>query len=268
MKDRILIFIPMYNCEKQIPRVLERISQVENYKDIFAEIIVVDNQSKDNSIAVAKETIEKLKLPAKVLRNRENRSLGGSHKTAFLYAIENGFDYVIVLHGDDQGDIHDIVPFILDGTYCKYDSFLGSRFHKESKLINYSKFRIFGNHVFNAVVSVLIRKRITDLGSGLNMYKTEYLKPKFYMPFANNLTFNVYLLLYGVYSKSDFTFFPLTWKEDDQVSNAKLFSQSKEILGLTLKYAFGANKVFARKDNEFSAMTYDYDIVCDNVRGE
>ena len=108
MKDRILIFIPMYNCEKQIPRVLERISQVENYKDIFEEIIVVDNQSKDNSIAVAKATIEKLNLPARVLRNRENRSLGGSHKTAFLYAIEHGFDYVVVLHGDDQGDIHDI----------------------------------------------------------------------------------------------------------------------------------------------------------------
>lgn len=256
----------MYNCEKQIPRVLERISQVEGYQEIFAEIIVVDNQSKDNSIAVAKSTIEKLKLPAKVLRNRKNRSLGGSHKTAFMYAMERGFDYIVVLHGDDQGDIHDIVPYILDGTYSKYDSFLGSRFHKESKLINYSRIRILGNHVFNAVVSVLIGKRITDLGSGLNMYKTEYLKSKFYMTFANNLTFNVYLLLYGVYAKSDFAFFPLTWKEDDQVSNAKLFSQSKEILGLTIKYAMGADKVFSEKNNEYSDMTYDYDIVFDNTK--
>lgn len=268
MNDRILIFIPMYNCEKQIPRVLERISQVDDYRNIFTEIIVVDNQSKDGSIASAEATIESLNLPAKVIRNRANRSLGGSHKTAFMYAMEHAFDYVIVLHGDDQGDIHDIVPYILDGSYRKFDSMLGSRFHKESKLVNYSKFRIFGNHIFNAAVSVLIGKRITDLGSGLNMYKVDYLKPKFYMTFANNLTFNVYLLLYGVYAKSNFTFFPLTWREDDQVSNAKLFSQSKEILGLTMKYFLGAKKVFAVKDNEFSRMTYDYDIVCDNTKGE
>ena len=37
MNDKILIFIPMYNCEKQIPRVLERIAQVDNYQDIFTE---------------------------------------------------------------------------------------------------------------------------------------------------------------------------------------------------------------------------------------
>lgn len=261
MQDKILVFIPMYNCEKQIPRVLERIAQVENYKNLFTEIIVVDNQSKDRSIECALEVIHRLDMPAKVLRNRANRSLGGSHKTAFNYALENGFDYLIVLHGDDQGDINDIVPYIVNGEYKKYDSMLGSRFEKESKQIGYSGFRIFGNHVFNAVVSVLIRRRITDLGSGLNMYKVSYLEPKFYLPFANNLTFNVYLLLYGVYCKSDFTFFPLTWREEDQVSNAKLFSQSKEILGLVLKCAFGAKKVFSAKDNEFSAMTYDYDIM-------
>lgn len=268
MQDKILIFIPMYNCEKQIPRVLERIAQVENCRDLFTEIIVVDNQSKDNSIQNALDAIKRLDLPGKVLRNRANRSLGGSHKTAFNYAIEHGFDYVIVLHGDDQGDINDLVPYIVDGTYKQYDSFLGSRFEKESKQIGYSKFRIFGNHVFNAVVSVLIRRRITDLGSGLNMYKTSYLEPKFYLPFANNLTFNVYLLLYGVFCKSKFAFFPLTWREEDQVSNAKLFSQSKEILGLVLKCAFGAKKVFAVKDNEFAAMTYDYDIMGQEVKGE
>ena len=268
MEDKILIFIPMYNCEKQIGRVLERIAQIDNYKDIFSEIIVVDNQSKDNSIECAKRTIETLQMPARILKNRENRSLGGSHKTAFLYAIEHGFDYVVVLHGDDQGDIHDIVPFILNGMYRKYDSFLGSRFDKKSTLVNYSRFRIFGNHVFNLIVSALIRKRITDLGSGLNMYKTDYLKSKFYLPFSNNLTFNVYLLLYGVYVKSHFAFFPLTWREADQVSNAKLFSQSKEILGLAMKYAISSKKVFAVTDNEFSRMTYDYDIVCDNIKGD
>ena len=33
-------------------------------------------------------------------------------KVAFNYAVKNKFDYVIVLHGDDQGNIHDLLPFL------------------------------------------------------------------------------------------------------------------------------------------------------------
>jgi glycosyltransferase involved in cell wall biosynthesis len=261
MKQKILIFIPMYNCEKQISRVLKKIEDLGEKQKIFTEVIIVDNRSKDNSINVAREACKKLMISAKVLKNRENRGLGGSHKVAFNYALENNFDYVIVLHGDDQGDIKDIVPYIDNKEYEKYDSFLGSRFEKESKLINYSKFRIIGNLIFNTFISCMIHKKITDLGSGLNMYKTEYLKNKFFMYYPNNLTFNVYMLLYGVYTKSSFKFFPLTWSEEDQVSNAKLLTQSKEILGLTLNYVVKPKQLFSVQKNEFSKLTYDYDIV-------
>ena len=51
-------------------------------------------------------------FPIKVLKNRENYGLGGSHKVAFNYAIENNFDYIIVLHGDDQGSISDMIPVL------------------------------------------------------------------------------------------------------------------------------------------------------------
>ncbi|WP_459479423.1 glycosyltransferase family 2 protein [Clostridium saccharoperbutylacetonicum] len=261
MKQKILIFIPMYNCEKQIPRVLKKIEDLGEKQEIFSEIIIVDNQSKDNSINAAKEASEKLMIPVKIFKNRENRGLGGSHKVAFCYALKNNFDYIIVLHGDDQGNIQDIIQYIDNKEYENYDSFLGSRFEKESTLINYSKFRIIGNHIFNAFISFMIHRNITDLGSGLNMYKTEYLKNRFFMYYPNNLTFNVYMLLYGVYIKSSFKFFPLSWGEDDQVSNAKLFNQSKEILGLTLNYVIKPKQLFNMQENEFSKLTYDYDII-------
>ena len=32
MKDKILVFIPMYNCEKQIVRVIDRLNgEIKNY---------------------------------------------------------------------------------------------------------------------------------------------------------------------------------------------------------------------------------------------
>ena len=263
-KDKILLFIPMYNCEKQIPRVLAQLDgEVCKY---VTECIIVNNRSSDNSEAAVRKFLSEnnVEIPVNLLRNRNNYSLGGSHKVAFNYAIGHEFDYVIVLHGDDQGDVHDLLPYIEDGTVKKYDSFLGSRFDSKSTLINYSKFRILGNHVFNIFNSVLVGRRLTDLGSGLNMYKTSYLKNRFYLPFQNNLVFNVYMLLYGVFIKSRFNFFPLTWREEDQVSNAKLIQQTQEISGLIFKYFLNRNKLFSGIENEFSRIVYESDVIFSN----
>ena len=51
--DKVLLFIPMYNCEKQIIRVLEQLNS-KNVK-YFNEILVVNNRSTDNSEEAAKE---------------------------------------------------------------------------------------------------------------------------------------------------------------------------------------------------------------------
>lgn len=262
MKKRILLFIPMYNCEKQIVRVLKQIGAEE--AEWFSEIIVVNNRSTDNSEAAAiRYCQQQRKLPVKVFRNDNNYGLGGSHKVAFQYAIDNGFDYIVVLHGDDQGRIDDILPYLKSGRALKYDSFLGSRFERQSKLINYSKVRILGNLIFNIFMTLCLKRRITDLGSGLNMYRVDYLRSGFYKTFINNLTFNVYMLIYGVYSKSKFAFFPLSWREEDQISNAKFVRQAREISAVALKYFFCKNRLFSVQNNELSRLKYTYRIVYD-----
>ena len=264
--EKILIFIPMYNCEKQIPRVLGRIAALGEDQGLFAGVLVVDNRSTDGSREAAVEAMQTLSIPAVLVRNCENYSLGGSHKVAFGYAAEHGYDYVVVLHGDDQGDISDLVPLLKQGEHRKYDSLLGSRFSKGSHLVGYDKFRIFGNHVFNLFMTTCSGHRVYDLGAGLNLYKTEYLKNKFYLPFPNDLSFNVFLLLYGIHSRSIFTFFPITWREEDQVSNAKLFAQAKRMVGLGLNYLLRKKTVFASKENQWTAIDYRCEVIGGNAK--
>ena len=167
--SKILLFIPMYNCEKQIPRVLGQLTdEVCSY---LSEVIVVNNRSTDGGEQVAADYLKQRNLPikAKVLRNDDNYGLGGSHKVAFQYAMDHGFDYVIVLHGDDQGDISNILPYLKNREYEKYDCFLGARFMKGSQLQGYSAFRTFGNRVYDLLFSAVCRYMVYDLGSGLNM---------------------------------------------------------------------------------------------------
>ena len=248
--DRILVFIPMYNCEKQIKRVLEKI--VEKERNWITEVIVVNNRSTDNGEEVVGKIIEenKEKLKIKLIRNNDNYGLGGSHKVAFDYAIKNKFDYVVVLHGDDQGNINDIEKVIETKEYQKHDCMLGARFAKGSKLIGYSKFRIFGNRVFNLIFSIGLRKKILDLGSGLNMYKVTSLSSKYYLKYPDNLTFNCYMLLAAKEYKQDIKFFPITWREEDQVSNVKMASQATNTLKLIITYVFKKKKFLEKEHRE------------------
>ena len=246
MREKLLVFIPGYNCEKQIVRVLKQFD--ENVMKFISGIIYVNNRSTDNTEKVVLDYKKEHKeLPVKVLRNDANYNLGGSHKVAFNYALKNKFDYVIVLHGDDQGDIHDLLPYLENEEYKKFDCLLGSRFLKDSKLKGYSKFRIFGNRVFNIIYSMCIGKNIKDLGSGLNMYNTKILENNFYHKFPDRLTFNCCMLFAADYYKQTTKFFPITWREEDQISNVKMFSQAKITLKMALKYRF--NKKYVQ--NEF-----------------
>lgn len=236
MKDRILVFVPMYNCEKQIVRVLEQLDG--KIIDYITEIILVNNRSTDNGEKAAIEKIKKMNfsIPIKVLRNRENYGLGGSHKVAFQYAIKNKFDYVIVLHGDDQGRISDFLPLLKSKNYKKYDCCLGARFMKGSKLIGYSKIRIWGNYGFNIIFSAAVHKSVKDLGSGLNMYKISTLKSEYFMKYPDTLYFNDLMILASCYYKQKMMFYPISWREEDQVSNNKLWSFSCALLKMLWNY--------------------------------
>ncbi len=230
--DRVLIFIPCYNCSKQIGRVISRIGKLP--AGLYAQVLVVDNISPDNTIEAAKEAFSQIgRTDWKIVRNRENYNLGGSHKVAFNYAIEHGFTHVIVLHGDDQADIADIVAPMNEGLHRRHDSLLGARFMPGAKLQGYSLYRTLGNYGLNAICGALTRRWIADQGSGLNMYSVKYLSPKFYLDFDNALTFPNMMFLYGVASKSDYKFIPISWREEDQVSNARAVKQAIRVIKLS-----------------------------------
>jgi dolichol-phosphate mannosyltransferase len=235
--ERILLFIPAYNCAKQIPRVIAQITP--DIRTLISEVIVVNNRATDDTEARAKDALTELgDFPASILRNDGNYGLGGSHKVAFNYARENNFDYCIVLHGDDQGSIADLAPHLRAGAHRDVDCLLGARFMFGSKLTGYSAFRTLGNHLFNLIYGLASWRRIYDLGSGLNCYAVRRLDDAFYLRCADDLTFNYHMLLRSYAAGWRVEFFPLEWRETDQTSNVRLARQAMRVLEIALSYAF------------------------------
>jgi len=235
INDKILLFIPAYNCENQIGRVLDQVTPA--MLAFITKIIVVNNRSTDNTEQVVLDYKNSHpSMPITLLRNRENYGLGGSHKVAFGYAMEHGYDYVIVLHGDDQGSIKDFLPVLAERYYRKHDCILGARFMRGSKLEGYSNFRTFGNVIYDFLFAAVVGKKIYDLGSGLNMYNVNMLRNRFYEKFPDNLMFNYCMILASQYYGHDIRFYPISWREDDQVSNVKMVNQAINVLKMLGDY--------------------------------
>ena len=255
----ILLFIPAYNCEKQIVRVLDSLdSKIMKY---IEEVIVVNNRSTDGTEDAVREFMRThTYIPMRLFRNKDNYGLGGSHKVAFNYAVHEGFDYVIVLHGDDQGNIHDFLPVLKKEIYKGYDCVLGARFMLQSHLEGYSLFRTLGNIVYNFLYAFGMRTRIFDLGSGLNMYDVNMLRDKFYIKFPDNLMFNCTMLLATSYYNMTMRFYPVSWRETDQVSNVKMASQSVKTLKLLFDYMDMPTRIRGEY-RDIPRKSYDYEEV-------
>ena len=222
MKKKILIGIPCYNCENQISLLINEIDN--SILDKVDKILILDNCSLDKTLEVAKTSLLKKEDKEKFIlaKNKLNYGLGGSHKTIFNFSIKSGFDYTIILHGDNQAktsEINDMINILYNEKAKDYDALLGSRFMKGSTLNGYSLIRTVGNIILNIIYSVFLRKKIFDLGSGLNLYKNSMLSKIDYLKFDNQFTFNMDLLI-NMTKKFNINYFPITWSDFGQISNA------------------------------------------------
>lgn len=233
--ERILLFIPAYRCAPQITRVVEQLPALAGLVD---EVVVVDNRSPDDTVQRATEALAKLEgMRWRVLRNDDNYGLGGSHKVAIQHGRSAGMTWLLVLHGDDQADVRDIVGLLRRDEHRELDALLGARFQRGARLSGYSRVRTIGNHAYNLLFSLAGRKRFHDLGSGLNLFRLERFDDGTYLRFADDLTFNYHLSLHMARARWRMRFFPISWREEDQRSNVNLVGQGVRTLRLLGSFA-------------------------------
>ena len=263
MTDRILVVIPCYNCETQIGRVLSQFQSVPH--GIFNEVLVLDNRSVDSTVHAAIENLAVFSsCPIVVARNRDNYNLGGSHKAAFAYALARGFTHVVVLHGDDQGRISDVLPLLASGAHRVHDACLGARFMAGASIEGYSTFRRIGNRVFNMVFQIVLRRRVSDLGSGLNVFGRAVFERELTSRLPDDLYFNPYLLVTLVDRGMRIKFFPISWREDDQVSNVRMASQALRTLGAACEYAMNRRFLRTGEHRRVPRDEYVFDVIAEH----
>jgi dolichol-phosphate mannosyltransferase len=260
VSDRILLFIPCFNCAPQVGRVLRQLQGAVGPQ--MAEVLVLDNGSADGTVDAAIETCRTIASPPIIVaRNQDNYHLGGSHKAAFAYAEAGGFSHVIVLHGDDQGRLDDIAGILERGAHHRHAACLGARFMRGSRVAGYSRFRHLGNLGFNLLFSSIAGRRIRDLGSGLNLFGRAVFTDPAVLRASDDLRFNIYLLLSLIDRRLPFTYFPISWREEDQTSNVRLYGQALRTLGIAWAYCVRRRHFRTADHRDRPVAEYGFDIV-------
>ena len=150
MFSRISVIIPAFNEEKSIGLVLDALPQ-----NLIHEIIVVDNNSTDNT---ARSAIEK---GARVVA--EQRRGYGSACLKGISALDNP-DIVVFLDGDFSDYPEEIVKLVAPIESGEMDFVLGSRMilpESRSALLPQSR---YGNQLAVFLMRLFFRHKFTDLG--------------------------------------------------------------------------------------------------------
>ena len=123
---KVGVLVVAYNAESTLVSVLDRIAPV--MRSQLAEVLVHDDHSSDDTFRVATEYLRRgTDLPLTVIRHPENLGYGGNQKAGYTYAINHGWDVVVMLHGDGQYApevMQDLVAPIAEG---RADAVFGSR---------------------------------------------------------------------------------------------------------------------------------------------
>lgn len=195
-KKRIGIFIISYNGGDFLTQTLARIPK-DIYEDV-EEVFVIDDCSKDGSYEKAlrykeEHNIEKLT----VHKNSTNQGYGGNQKAGYQYAIDRGFDYVVLLHGDGQYApevLGDLLEPLRSG---KADAVFGSRMSEGFSALKggmpYYKF--FGNKILTKIQNVLSGLNLSEYHSGYRLYSVNALSEIPFHSFVNTWHFDTQILL-------------------------------------------------------------------------
>src|SRR3989454_12688949 len=172
-KPRLLVFIVAYHAEKTIEGVRARIPHTLTV-DYDVEVLIIDDSSTDSTFERSESMRRAGALPFKshVLFNPKNQGYGGNQKIGFYFAIEQGFDFVALVHGDGQYApecLPDLVKPLADH---EADAVFGSRMITKREAIKGGMplYKLLGNMTLTRFQNLVLRSKLSEFHSGYRIY--------------------------------------------------------------------------------------------------
>jgi 2-polyprenyl-3-methyl-5-hydroxy-6-metoxy-1,4-benzoquinol methylase/glycosyltransferase involved in cell wall biosynthesis len=235
---RVLVFIVAYEAERHIVSVLERVPKdLWNSREIH--FLMIDDGSRDKGVSEASNWLERHEVTnATVLRNPVNQGYGGNQKLGYRIAVDSGFDFVILLHGDGQYAPELLPKFIETWRNTDADILLGSRMTSVSSARKGGMpwYKVAGNRTLTVLQNFLTKRSLSEYHTGYRGYSTRFLRQ---VPFETNTNvfhFDTEILLQGFHINAKTVEIDIPTHYGDEICRVNGMRYAKDVLIATLKY--------------------------------
>jgi glycosyltransferase involved in cell wall biosynthesis len=191
-RPKTVVVLPALNAAKTLAATISAIP-----RDVVDEIILVDDRSTDETLAIARE------LGVHVIWHPHNVGYGGNQKTCYLEALQRGAEIVVMLHPDGQYEpalIPRLIEPIADG---HADLVLGSRMIERgaARAAGMPLYKRFANRVLTTIENRVLGTELTDLHTGYRAYGQDLLLNVPFLRNAIDFSFDSELLFQAAHFK-------------------------------------------------------------------
>ncbi|MDR0412757.1 MAG: glycosyltransferase family 2 protein [Dysgonamonadaceae bacterium] len=177
----VTVVLPAYNAGKTL-----RQTYAEIPFDMVDRVVLVDDCSSDNTLAVARE----LGIHH-VIRHDRNKGYGGNQKTCYDKALEIGSDIVIMLHPDYQYTPRLLPSMIYLIANDVYKVVFASRILGKGALKGgMPLYKYVANRALTLIQNLLMNNKLTEYHTGYRAYSREVLEQIAYSGCSDNFIFD------------------------------------------------------------------------------
>jgi len=164
---KIIIVLPAYRAAQTLERTYKEIPF-----DIVDDVVLVDDNSPDNTVAVAQSIGIR-----HIIKHEVNKGYGGNQKSCYAKALELGADIVVMLHPDYQYTpmlIHAMASMI---AYDVYPVSFGSRILGKGALKGgMPMYKYIANRFLTLFENVLINEKLSEYHTGYRAFSAEVIR--------------------------------------------------------------------------------------------
>lgn len=163
---RVMVVMPAYHAGKTLEITWNALPH-----DIVDRVLVVDDASDDDTIAIAE------KLGIDVIKHPSNMGYGANQKTCYRAALEDGADIVVMLHPDYQYEPRLVTAMSAMIESGVYDIVIGSRIlGGKAKQSGMPVWKYIANRILTLIENILLGAKLSEYHTGYRAYSSKLLK--------------------------------------------------------------------------------------------
>ena len=186
---KVTVVLPAYNAARTLERTVAEIP-----RDIVDDIILTDDASRDDTVAVAQ------RLGLHTLRHDRNRGYGGNQKTCYQAALDRGADIVVMLHPDYQYTPRLVTAMASMIVSDQFDVVLGSRILGRGALAGgMPPYKYVANRGLTFVQNLLLGAKLSEYHTGYRAWSRPVLERLPLLACSDDFVFDNQMLAQAVH---------------------------------------------------------------------